>query len=60
MFALLLIEGAAYWAAKLHQLNARRPHLPALPAFRAARTANPLLLTASHLARDLTRPTRPR
>lgn len=50
LFALLLIEGAAYWAAKLHRLNARHPHLPALPAFRAARTANPLLLAAALLA----------
>lgn len=44
LFVLLLIEGAAYWAAKLGQLNARRVHLPALVAFRMARIVNPLLL----------------
>lgn len=46
LFALLLVEGAAYWVAKLHQMRVRRGHLPALAAFRAARIVNPLLLAA--------------
>lgn len=46
LFALLLVEGAAYWLAKLHQLRTGRRHVPALPAFRAARVANPLVLAA--------------
>ncbi|MEH1125288.1 hypothetical protein [Micromonospora sp. CPCC 206061] len=43
LFAALLIEGAAYWAAKLHQLRRRR-RLPGLSAFRAARAINPPFL----------------
>jgi hypothetical protein len=50
LFALLLIEGAAYWAAKLHQISVRRRRLPALAAFRAARIINPLLLAAGLVA----------
>jgi len=50
LFALLLIEGAAYWVAKLHQISVRRGHLPALAAFRAARIVNPLLLAAGLVA----------
>jgi hypothetical protein len=46
LFALLLIEGAAYWVAKLHQIGVRRVHLPAVAAFRAARIVNPLFLAA--------------
>ncbi|GGR79427.1 hypothetical protein GCM10010169_24510 [Micromonospora fulviviridis] len=50
LFALLLIEGAAYWVAKLHQMSVRRRHIPALAAFRAARIVNPLLLAAGLVA----------
>jgi hypothetical protein len=46
LVALLLIEGAAYWVAKLHQTSVRRVQLPALTAFRAARIVNPLFLAA--------------
>jgi hypothetical protein len=46
LFALLLIEGAAYWAVKLEQLSARRRHIRAVTAFRAARVINPLVLVA--------------
>jgi hypothetical protein len=41
-----LIEGAAYWVAKLHQISVRRVDLPALAAFRATRILNPLFLAA--------------
>ncbi|MEU5941855.1 hypothetical protein ABZ807_22325 [Micromonospora sp. NPDC047548] len=44
LFAVLLIEGAAYWGAKLHQMCSHGRHLPAGVAFRAARAVNPLLL----------------
>jgi hypothetical protein len=44
LFAALLIEGAAYWAAKLHQMRRRRRRLPGEPAFRVARAINPLFL----------------
>jgi hypothetical protein len=50
LLALLLIEGAAYWLAKLHQISVRRGHLPAVAAFRAARVVNPLLLAAGLVA----------
>jgi hypothetical protein len=50
LFALLLVEGAAYWVTKLHQWSVRRRHLPALAAFRAARIVNPLLLAAGLVA----------
>jgi hypothetical protein len=50
LFALLLIEGAAYWVAKQHQISVGRRHLPALAAFRAARIVNPLLLAAGLVA----------
>lgn len=33
LFAVLLIQGAAYWAAKLGQLRTRRPHPRGLAAF---------------------------
>lgn len=46
LFAALLIEGAAYWAAKLHQIRHRRRRLPGEPAFRVARAVNPLILAA--------------
>jgi hypothetical protein len=58
-FALLLLEGSAYWAAKLHQLRSRHSRLPGGRWFRAARLANlPVLAAAlhrSHLATDLSR-----
>ncbi|WP_033342882.1 hypothetical protein [Catenuloplanes japonicus] len=44
MFALLLVEGAAYWTAKLRRTG--RP-LPGLGLFRAARLLNPVLLAAT-------------
>ncbi|GAA3728371.1 hypothetical protein GCM10022225_07220 [Plantactinospora mayteni] len=44
LFATLLIEGAAYWAAKLRQMRHRRRRLPGEPAFRVARAVNPLIL----------------
>jgi len=50
LFALLLIEGAGYWAAKLRQMTVRRRYLPALEAFRAARVVNPLVLAAGLVA----------
>jgi hypothetical protein len=50
VFALLLVQGAAYWVAKLHQITVRRRRLPALTAFRAARVVNPLVLGAGLVA----------
>jgi hypothetical protein len=50
LLALLLIEGAAYWVAKRHQVSVRRRHLPGLAAFRVARIVNPLLLAAGLVA----------
>ncbi|GGP12818.1 hypothetical protein GCM10012278_62110 [Nonomuraea glycinis] len=50
LFAILLIQGAAYWSAKLDQLRTRRPHPRGLAAFAVARKLNPLLLTAGLLA----------
>ncbi|GAA1578125.1 hypothetical protein GCM10009827_119850 [Dactylosporangium maewongense] len=46
VFALLLVEGAGYWAAKLHQLRGRARGLPGERAFRAALAVNPMLLAA--------------
>ena len=46
-FAVLLPEGAAYWAAKLRQLSSRRSRLPGARWFRAARVANLPLLAAA-------------
>lgn len=46
-FTLLIVEGGAYWAAKLRQVGTRRSDLPGLGVFRAARRANvPLLAVA--------------
>ncbi len=42
LFAILLVQGAAYWTAKLGQ-PARAP-LPGAAAFAAARLTNPALL----------------
>ena len=39
-FAVLLLEGAAYWAAKLRQLRTRSGRLPGARWFRAARLTN--------------------
>ncbi|MET7419947.1 hypothetical protein [Dactylosporangium sp. NPDC005555] len=46
LFALLLVEGAGYWMAKLRQLRGPVRDLPAWRVFRAARVANPLVLAA--------------
>jgi hypothetical protein len=46
-FVMLLLEGAAYWAAKLHQLRTRRGRLPGIRLFRAARVVNLPLLAAA-------------
>jgi hypothetical protein len=46
LFSLLLIQGAAYWAAKLDQLSNRRPRPRGLAAFAVARKVNPALLAA--------------
>ena len=44
LFAALLIEGAGYWLAKLHQVRTRQRELPGLRVFRLLRLANlPLL-----------------
>ncbi|MEV4627526.1 hypothetical protein AB0J90_14670 [Micromonospora sp. NPDC049523] len=44
LFSLLLIEGAGYWLAKLHQANTRQRVLPGFRIFRLLRLANlPLL-----------------
>ncbi|MGN9786012.1 hypothetical protein ACTMTF_31610 [Nonomuraea sp. ZG12] len=49
LFVIILIQGAAYWAAKLDQLRNRRPHPRGLAAFAAARKVNPVLLAAGLL-----------
>ena len=49
LFAVLLLEGATYWLAKLRQLRGRRPHLPGVRVFRAARVVNPAILAAGLL-----------
>lgn len=46
LFALLLVEGSCYWAAKLYQLRTRAVVLPAESVFRTAWAANPVLLAA--------------
>ena len=45
LFALLLLEGAGYWFAKLHQSRHRGP-LPGLDLFRFANRANVAVLAA--------------
>ncbi|BCB75397.1 hypothetical protein GCM10022251_77910 [Phytohabitans flavus] len=47
VFALLLVQGAGYWAAKLSQLRGRGRGLPGERAFRAALAVNPILLAAA-------------
>ncbi|MGH3648009.1 MAG: hypothetical protein ACRDTM_12640 [Micromonosporaceae bacterium] len=44
LFAVLLVEGAGYWLAKLYQLRTREPALPGVSIFCAARVVNPVLL----------------
>ena len=46
LFALLLVEGGGYWAAKLYQLRCHARGLPGERAFRAAVTVNAILLAA--------------
>ncbi|WP_067810732.1 hypothetical protein [Actinomadura kijaniata] len=46
LVALVLLEGAAYWAAKLRRLRAPGGPLPFATAFASARLANPPLLAA--------------
>lgn len=59
LFALLLVQGAAYWIVKLHQLSVGRGHLPAVGAFRAARIINPVLLAGGLVAIGLAAATNP-
>lgn len=40
VFALLLLEGAAYWMLKLRQLRTRVPRLPGVAVYRALRVIN--------------------
>ncbi|WP_410536875.1 hypothetical protein [Streptomyces sp. KL2] len=49
LFALLLLEGAGYWLAKLRQIAVPGAPLPAAGAFAAARTVNAVLLAAGVL-----------
>ncbi|GAB7048742.1 hypothetical protein [Catenuloplanes indicus] len=51
LFALLLLQGAAYWLAKLRQTGRT---VPGLWFFRAARLINPALLLAGLLLTALT------
>jgi hypothetical protein len=46
-FALLLVQGAGYWAAKLHQRRGPGRGLPGERAFRAALAVDPVLLAAA-------------
>lgn len=46
LFALLLVEGAGYWAAKLRQVRGHARGLPAERVFRVARAVNPIMLAA--------------
>ncbi|GAB7040692.1 MULTISPECIES: hypothetical protein [Catenuloplanes] len=52
LFALLLVQGAAYWLAKLRQTGRT---VPGLRFFRAARLVNPALLVAGLLVTAGTR-----
>lgn len=49
LFALLLLEGAAYWSAKLHQLAVRGRFLPGGEGFVLARGLNVAVLAAGLL-----------
>ncbi|MDA0564753.1 hypothetical protein LG943_10495 [Streptomonospora sp. S1-112] len=46
LFALLLVEGSAYWWAKAAQVRSRSFRPAGLPLFRILRMANPVLLAA--------------
>ncbi|MFI6577298.1 hypothetical protein ACIBFB_15975 [Nocardiopsis sp. NPDC050513] len=46
LFALLLVEGSAYWWAKVRQLRARAPRPAGMPVFRVLRRVNGVLLPA--------------
>ncbi|MFD1542400.1 hypothetical protein [Nonomuraea guangzhouensis] len=49
LFALLLVEGAGYWSAKLRQIATRNKSLPGAGAFVIARTGNVAVLAAGLL-----------
>jgi hypothetical protein len=49
LFALVLLEGAGYWFAKLRRLASRRRSLPGAGAFVIARKSNVALLTVGLL-----------
>ena len=40
LFSALLVQGAGYWLAKLHQMRTRQRELPGLRLFRLLRLAN--------------------
>lgn len=47
VFALLLVQGGAYWVLKLRQLRSRSERLPGLGVFRVLRVANLPVLAAA-------------
>ncbi|GAA3263621.1 hypothetical protein GCM10020216_106570 [Nonomuraea helvata] len=49
LFALVLLEGAGYWYAKLRRLATRRGSLPRAGAFAVARRTNVAVLTVGLL-----------
>ncbi|MFD8561244.1 hypothetical protein ACWDOR_39525 [Streptosporangium canum] len=49
LFALLLLEGAEYWSAKLRQITTRNRFLPGAGAFLVARRGNVAVLVAGLL-----------
>jgi hypothetical protein len=49
LFALLLLEGAGYWVAKLRQISTRNRFLPGAGAFVVARRGNVAVLAAGLL-----------
>lgn len=49
LFALLLLEGAGYWSAKLRQITTRNRFLPGAGAFLVARRGNVTVLVAGLL-----------
>lgn len=46
LFALLLVQGSAYWWLKVRQLRARAPRPAGMPLFRVLKPVNVLLLLA--------------
>ncbi len=46
-FALLLLEGAAYWLLKIRQLRSHAPQLPGIVVFRVLRIVNLPLIAAA-------------